>query len=226
MSGHYGDTGPLPDEPSLALKFGVSRMTLRRALDRLQREKLIVRKPRLGTFPLARERPFQIRSSIDAFYEALQAPAESTRQVVKSAGFIDTPAFLRQSRVDFGERCFRVVKLSYARATPVHHGIHFVPAAIAGKDRARASHRLGDLRWLLELGIRSSRADVVVTATAAYIATAKLLRVEVGAPLISTRRFAFDGEDRPIEYLEALSRPDQFSYGFQYSGQGPAGVRV
>lgn len=92
MSGHYGETGPLPDEPTLALKFGVSRMTLRRALERLQREKLIVRKPRLGTFPLARERPFQIRSSIDAFYEALPAPAERTRQVVKSAGFIETPS--------------------------------------------------------------------------------------------------------------------------------------
>lgn len=109
---------------------------------------------------------------------------------------------------------------------PVHHGIHFVPSAIAGKGRSRASHRLADLRWLLELGVRSSRTDVVVTATAADIAIAGLLRVDVGAPLISTRRFAFDADDRPIEYLEALSRPDQFSYGFQYSGQGPAGARV
>lgn len=226
LSGHYGDTGPLPDEPSLALQFGVSRMTLRRALDRLQQEKLIVRKPRLGTFPLARERPFQIRSSIDAFYEALEAPAGITRQRVQSAGFVETPAFLRQRRVDFGEECLRVAKVSFARKEPMHYGIHFVPSTIARSGPVRARPRYGDLRWLHELGVKASRTDAVVSATAADTATAQLLKVDVGAPLLSTRRFAFDAKGRPIEYLEALSRPDLFSYGFQYSGDGPAGTRV
>ena len=162
LSGHYGETGPLPDEPSLAAKFGVSRMTLRRALGRLQREKLIVRRPRLGTFPLVRERPFQIRSSIDAFYEALQAPAGIARQKVLSAAFIETPAFLRQARVDFGPECMRVAKLSVGARGPIHWGIHFVPATIARRSRSRRRARYGDLRWLHELGVTSARTDLVM----------------------------------------------------------------
>lgn len=220
-SGHYGDDGPLPDEPSLAARFGVSRMTLRRALGRLQDERLIVRKPAVGTFAVPRERPAPIQNSIAAFYDALRTD-DITRHKLRASRFVATPAFLRQP-IDFGPECLRVAKVGFHARTPVHFGTHFVPAAIARRSPSPRGSRHGDLQWLHELGVTAARTDLYVSASAADIEAARILGVEAGTPVISTRRFAFDADDRPIEYLEGLSRPDRFTYAFRFTG-GAAGT--
>ena len=51
-----------------------------------------------------------------------------------------------------------------------------------------------------------------ISATLATPETASMLGVDVGSALIAMTRVVFDGDGRGIEYLEALYRPDRYSF--------------
>jgi hypothetical protein len=61
-AGVYPVGEPLPPEHKLAEEYGVNRLTLRKALDVLSREQVVIRRPRCGTFP----NPVAVRQKIDA----------------------------------------------------------------------------------------------------------------------------------------------------------------
>jgi DNA-binding GntR family transcriptional regulator len=54
-AGRYGEDQPLPTEEQLATEFGLSRSTVRRAMQDLVAEGVIYRVPGRGTFPLVRQ---------------------------------------------------------------------------------------------------------------------------------------------------------------------------
>ena len=56
LGGKYGDAQALPSEFSLVRRFGVSRTTVQRALRDFEREGLVEKKPRKGTFVVPAER--------------------------------------------------------------------------------------------------------------------------------------------------------------------------
>ena len=56
LGGKYGDAQALPSEVSLVRRFGVSRTTVQRALRDFEREGLIEKKPRKGSFVIPAER--------------------------------------------------------------------------------------------------------------------------------------------------------------------------
>jgi GntR family transcriptional regulator len=217
ISGHFRQDEPFPDELILSKKFRVSRMTLRRALASLQQEGLIVRRPGIGTFPLSVDRSIKFRDSIDTFRDALNARGNQFRERVLSSSVIRTPAFLRQGKFDFGEKCLRVAKLYMAAKGPVHFATHYIPETVANSMRGKKLTRDADLKLLEQLGIKSARTDLAISAAAADLQAAKVLRVQVGVPLINTRRMSFNASDQPIEYLEGLTRPDAFQYVFSFT---------
>ena len=59
LAGKYGNAQALPSEVSLVRRFGVSRTTVQRALRDLEREGLIEKKPRKGSFVVLAERRSQ-----------------------------------------------------------------------------------------------------------------------------------------------------------------------
>lgn len=222
IGGEHPEDRPLPDEICLAKRFGVSRMTLRRALEALQRERLIVRKPGVGTFPLALDRSIKFHDSIEAFHEA-NAIRQRYRQQVLGSKVIDTPPFLRTPDWDFGEHTLRSTKLYRLGEAPVHFGIHYIPEALLRSlKRIRSTHG-ADLHAIAKLGINSARTDLAISAVAADIDAAQALQISAGTPVINTRRLSFDSSGQPIEYLHALSRPDTYEYTFRFGSNDPNG---
>jgi GntR family transcriptional regulator len=217
ISGHFRLNEPFPDELILSKKFKVSRMTLRRALASLQQEGLIVRKPGVGTFPLSVDRSVKFNDSIDTFRDALNSRSNQFKERLLSSSLIRTPAFLRQGKFDFGERCLRVAKLYKSATGPVHFATNYIPETLASSMRGKKLTRDADLTLLEELGIKSARTDMAFSAAAADLEAAKVLRVQVGVPLINTRRMSFNASNQPIEYMESLTRPDAYQYVFSFT---------
>jgi GntR family transcriptional regulator len=221
VAGHYTRDDPFPDEKMLARRFGVARMTLRRALQALQSEGLIIRKPGVGTFPLVLDGSVDFKNSIDAFHAALNSRRCDYVEQVYSSRVQATPTFLRHPAADFGDRCLRVSKLYRNDRGPVHFGTHYIPDPIAKSLGDRNLLRKLDLRLLELQKIVSTRTDLIISAVAADIETSKPLEVQVGAPLIRSRRYSFDRRGRPIEYMEGLSRPDLYQYALRFTAEDP-----
>jgi GntR family transcriptional regulator len=218
-AGEFAADAPLPGEVALARTFGVSRMTLRAALDLLAQDKLIVRQRGRGTFARARQ--------------AVSAPApmlgllenlvtNGLRTVVKVIELSETPAggeVAEALRIAVGDPVQRAVRLRSYRGSPVSHLTTFVPASVARFSRKELAAK-PMLRLLEEAGVSVAGADQTVSARLSDPATAPLLNLTLGSPLLSVRRVVFDESGRPVQLLHGLYRPDRYHYRMHLTRAG------
>jgi GntR family transcriptional regulator len=210
----------LPGENDLARRFGVSRETIRRALETLESEGLVVRRHGVGTFPthLTNRARF---GDLDSLYADLAGVMEDTTQQIIFHGDTITPAFLRSAAFGFGPRCFELRAVTLHAATPVHIRTQYVPARTAQLIEPDRLESEPLLLMLLRKGVKASATKVRITAAAATQEQAARLHVPVGSPLIVKKRISEDAGGGAIEYFEGYSRPDLFEYSFSFKGREP-----
>jgi GntR family transcriptional regulator len=68
------------------------------------------------------------------------------------------------------------------------------------------------LTVLEKTGVQVANAEQTITATLAGAKAAESLKVKLGSPLLRIVRVVFDREDRVVEYIIGLYRPDQYQY--------------
>ena len=80
-----------------------------------------------------------------------------------------------------------------------------------------ASSEVPLLTLLERGGIEVSRAEQTITATLADAEVARRLGVELGAPLLRLGRIVYDQQNRAVEYITGLYRPDRYQYRMNLS---------
>ena len=70
------------------------------------------------------------------------------------------------------------------------------------------------------------RAHQTISARLADVLVAKYLDVAVGSALLAVRRVVFDAQERPIQWLHGLYRPDRYEYEMQLSRVGSIDAKV
>ena len=70
------------------------------------------------------------------------------------------------------------------------------------------------------------RAHQTISARLADVLVAKFLDVAVGSALLAVRRVVFDAQERPIQWLHGLYRPDRYEYEMQLSRVGSIDAKV
>ena len=223
LRSHYsadasGNVKPLPAESELAEQFGISRMTIRRALAALEAEGLIVRRHGSGTYPVPVAAHLRQTRDVASLYREVSDLTRGYDQSIISAGPMDTPAYVSSMAPDFGPRCFHLHVLSKSERVPVHLNSQYVPLELARGLRVGKRGPASLLLLLSKRGVRCHQFDFNLSATVADLATASRLGVKVGTPLITTRRIATDRSGKTLEFFEALTRPDRYTYSFKFSG--------
>ena len=206
--------GPLPSEPSLASRFGVSRVTLRATLAQLEAEGLVRRVHGVGTFPI--EPPPPERTNIQGHLESLISFEDATtvENLEWSAKARPDPA----AAAALGpEPCLRVVRVRSYGGQPISFTTISVPAAHAALVPLPPEGNAPIIRTLERPGVIATSAEQTLTAVSAQFGPALHLDVSPGAPLIAMRRLMLDGERRPILFQESLYVPDRFEYRMQLS---------
>ncbi len=217
--GRYRSDKPFPSEIALAQKFGVSRVTLRHTMAMLQREGLIVRRPGIGTFPAPPDTRVKFRSTMDSFYDTVRTA--SNRYATKVLEFErgPTPPFVQERCPNFGDTCIQIKKVVRGRSskTPIHFSTHYFPSSLV--DNFPSKKLTSGLVMLLlkNAGVKSFQTDLAITTTLADLDAARHLGVEAGTALIVTKRISKDRLGEPIEFLYAMTRPDQYEYVFRFS---------
>jgi GntR family transcriptional regulator len=213
LRGHWKPNDLIPSEQELQEQFGLSRITVRRALSDLVNEGLLVRERGRGTFvapPKLTHSPQGRRSLTDSM---LQQGIQPGWQIL-DRGFVEASSEVaEQLAVPAGSRVYCIRRLRLADDQPI--GVHtaYLRGDLADAVDEAALREGGSLHYLSRLPqMISARATRIIEAVAATEVEARLLHVMPGSPILQITRVVADSQGRPIEYLQARYRGDRFKY--------------
>lgn len=217
----------LPSENRLAEKYGVSRVTVRNALEKLSVEGLIDRRAGSGTRICGPSVP---QTAISADFATLmpqlvQMGQETTAQLL-SFSYVEPPAPIAEAlRLAPDAMVQRAVRLRRISDKPFSHLTTHVPQDIAQGYSEADLANTPLFRLLERSGVVVDHARQSITATLAGPDVAETLEVSVGTALISLVRVVYDESGRGIEHLSALYRPDRFRLDMTLNRVGKADER-
>ena len=206
QSGEWRPGEAIPSELELAARFRVSQGTVRKAIDELAAENLLVRRQGKGTF-VATHAEARVQ------YRFLRLTPEAGPLEGMQRRFLDcrrqrAPGEVaRALALKSGATAVQVQRLLLARGRPVVLDDIWLPGALfRGLTAERLSDYQGPMYGLFEaeFGVRMIRADEKIRAVSADAATARLLEVAPGAALLSVERLSFTYGDRPVELRRGL----------------------
>lgn len=205
----------IPSEIDLAARFQVSQGTVRKAVDELAAEHLLLRRQGKGTFVAthheARVRYRFLRLAPD---EPLDARRAESR--VLECRRVRAPAEIaRALDVRAGETVVTIRRLLCMNQSPVLVDDIWVPGgAFRGLTFELLSANKAPLYGLFEseFGVSMVRAEEKLRAVAATPEIAALLQVEAGMPLLQVDRISYTYGDRPMEVRRGLYLTDHYHY--------------
>ena len=220
-SGHWPEHKRLPSEAELTTLFGVSRITIRRALNDLAAEGLIERRRAIGTRVRAGPATSPIRVPADGMLASLDAMGRYSDVTLLETEVIAAPEHVRialgLAPTDLVQRAVRVRSIDGRRFS---HLVTFVPQSIAASFRPEELATTPLLTLLDRAGVVVDAARQAITATLADPPLAKALGVRIGGALLRLDRIVFDERGRGVEYLTASYRPDRYQLWMDMSRTG------
>lgn len=220
----------LPGELALMAQFGVARVTIRRALEQLSADGLISREPGRGTRPVdvspANAAPGQ-RAHLTGLLENLVSMGLKTSvKVLEVRGVSASESVAGALQVDVGSEVQKAVRVRSTREGPLSHITTYVPQTLARAFGRRELSCKPILLLLEESGVKVGRAQQTISARLADATAAQHLDVSVGTALLAVRRLIYDENEKPVQWLHGLYRPDRYEYQMALSRVGSIDAKV
>ncbi|MDQ0676722.1 GntR family transcriptional regulator [Arthrobacter pascens] len=198
-------------ERQLEEQFGVSRITVRRAISDLVQDGALVRIKGKGTFVSHG----LVRSTLHlaSFNEDMRAAGfEPSTRVINASAATPPPAAAEHLALPRGEMAYLVRRLRLANGAPVSVDESWLPPRLLpdllSKDLTGSLYRI-----LAAAGHPVQHAEQTVEAAAVPEDTAALLDIQPGAPVLLFKRRSFTGQDdpgTPVEYAVSTYRSDRY----------------
>jgi len=224
----------LPGEFTLMEEFGVARVTVRRALEKMAADGLISREPGRGTRPIGApvaaigQGAHDVqRANLGGLLENLVSMGLRTSVKVIDVQTVTASASVASAlQLQPGDAVQKAVRVRSTREGPLSHITTYVPADVARKFGRRELARKPILVLLEESGVQVGRAHQTITARLADATLAQHLDVSVGSALLAVRRLVYDANERPVQWLHGLYRPDRYAYEMHLSRVGGIDAKV
>jgi GntR family transcriptional regulator len=217
QAGEWKPGEPIPSEFDLAARFRVSQGTVRKAIDELATDNLLVRRQGKGTFVATHaEQHTQyrfLRLLPDAGDLDSQGPAE--RRIVDCRRQRASAEVARQLGLRTGDPVLQVRRvLTFSGAPAILEDLWLPGTTFKGLTQETLAEDKGPMYALFEtqFGVRMVRAVEKLKAVSADADMAELLNVKLGHPLLSVERLAYTYNDVPMELRRGLYRTDSRHY--------------
>jgi GntR family transcriptional regulator len=227
LSGAVAFGAKLPNENELAEHHGVSRVTVRRALGELARERLIDRRPSAGTRVTYRPSPAPMTADISGMLANLADMGRRTAVELLSFEYVAAEGVAAQALgVTSDQLLQRAVRVRSVDGLPFSYLTTHVPenVSVTFTRQELASRPL--LELLERAGVRVGHARQRISAGLATPDVAKALGLRTGSPLIELVRVVYDQTGRGVEHLHALYRPDRYAFEIDLVRSSAAGTKA
>ncbi|WP_027108119.1 GntR family transcriptional regulator [Lacticigenium naphthae] len=213
-SGEYPIDSMIPDQNSLARAFGVSRMTIKKALDILAMEGLIYRQRGAGTFVTKTALRNERDSAVDE-YDGLSTQMKGRKLVSKSIEFaveFPTPLIQKKLMIEENEPVYKIVRQRSVDDDLLILEETYMPAKLVpGLSRKHAESSIyayikGELGLEFGGAFRQIHADKPKEYDLLY------LNCREGDPVLEVEQVVYLKDGRPMEYSKSRNRFDTRSY--------------
>ncbi len=214
-AGDWRPGEPIPSEIELAGRFGVSQGTVRKAIDALAADNLVVRRQGKGTFVATHT---EENTSMFRFLRIRrndgkdEYPASRLLDVRRGKANVEAARHLNLAA---GDAVFVLRRVLEYSGQPVVLDEITLPAELfKGLTRARVESYHGSMYSFFEtqFGVRMLKAQEKVKAIAADAASARILNVEPGQPLLAVDRVTLTFGERPVEWRRGLCTTKRHHY--------------
>ena len=210
----------LPPEVALTAEFGVSRNTIRQALEVLKQQRLLQSRRGVGTrFVRAPETPKLVASSGDPLHAGLGTRSRvlSSEQVAApadAAGFFGIAA---------GAPVCRVVRVHHLKHEPLSVVISYLPLEYApALTKAALGKPLHEALWE-KFGVVQKHSDHTINIARADEFLARLLQIGLTDPMLHVQSAVKLDDGRPIRWTHNYFREGRYQYIAEVIWQPPRG---
>lgn len=211
-SGKLKPNDQLPSENTLVTEFGVSRMTVRKALSRLEFEGLVVRQPGRGTF-VAKQKIQQVISPIIGFTEKMEQAGRNTATQILDTSVLEA---INSVRLSLGlqehAKVFKIQRLRLVDNEPVVIQTNYVPLClfpgIQYIDFQQPFTKI--LSEVYNIEIKGYRSELQPTLP--NLDEQRLLQLTKPIPMLLIASISYDQHQRPVRFSKGLYRGDKFKF--------------
>ncbi|EOL42167.1 GntR family transcriptional regulator [Enterococcus phoeniculicola] len=202
----------LPSERELSVKFGVSRMTLRQAIQTLSDEGILERKIGSGTY-VAREKVQEKMTGTTSFTEIM----ESQNRVPSSktvSYFITSPSSSEMDKLNLSKNdsILRMERIRYADGVPICFEVASIPNKLVEKF-SKAEITDSFYRTLEEKGGKKvGRANQTISAMLASERISEYLEIKRGEAILRLRQISYFEDGVPFEYVRTQYVGNRFEF--------------
>ena len=217
QAGEWKPGEAIPSEMELAARFRVSQGTVRKAIDELAADNLVVRRQGKGTFVATHaEQHVQyrfLRLLPDTGDASEEGPAQ--RSIIDCKRVRASADVARALQLRTGDAVLQARRvLAFAGTPTILEDIWLPGQAFKGLTAQQMASYPGPTYAMFEIdfGVRMVRAEEKLRAVLPDAAQARLLGVDCATPLLSVERIAYTYNDVPMELRRGLYRTDTHHY--------------
>lgn len=210
----YQNKELLPNEMSLAQQLGISRNTVRQALNKLVYEGLLIRKKGVGTRIAERSVNTRAQNWL-SFSQEMKASGIEIKNFSLQVSWVEAEAKIAAFfNIPIGKE---IMKLERLRGRPEYPFVYFVSyfhprIGLTGtEDFTRPLYEI--LEKEHSVVVKLSQEEISASLAGEIIG--KILGVSPASPVLKRKRFVFDPGGRPVEYNLGYYRADSFSYNIE-----------
>jgi len=215
-----GESYQLPSENELAEQHGISRATVRHALDELERDGWIYRQKGVGSFAVVRRFEQELTALVSATEAMHQRGWSLVSKVLSLEQMPAAPHVARALELPAGAAVYALCRLRAVEDTPLSIQSAYLPAALCPKleeaDLTRSLYHLLESRYSLRLWTGRE----ILRARGATAHEASLLAIQEGTPVMYAERTTYAANGTPVEYLEAVWRGDRYDFAVTLTRPG------
>ena len=208
----------LPSERELSKYYGLSRTTVRLALQELERLGLVVRQHGRGTFVADRSVQTTNLSQTYSFTEQMRELGRKPATTILEFSEIESDKNLAGSLgVRIGDKLFKIKRLRSADGVPMMVERTYLPVRkFMSLKRPMLEHE--SLYHVIEQDFHEKIrvAEEEFFASIARPADAHLLDISEGSPVLDLVRTTYNSSNEIVEYTLSVARADQFKYRVQH----------
>lgn len=204
----------MPSERELSERYGLSRTTVRLALQELERLGLVVRQHGRGTFVADRSAQTTNLMQTYSFTEQMRSMGRDPyTTILEFCEFEADKNLAEHMGTRIGEKLFKLKRLRMADGMPLMIERTYLPVRkFLSLKRPQLEHK--SLYDVIEhdFHVKVRLAEEEFFASIARPADAHLLDISEGAPVLDLVRTTFDSGNEIVEYTLSVARADQFKY--------------